>query len=213
LITHTAETTRDGRIVFTNSNAYKKAATKLDYEKLSTPNPNDGLKLKDIADAFSRYAASKLAQVYAVLEFSARLRQNCDVRDVYVNMCHPGNAIGTALGTGHQTAVNPTAERMIRSALDVAIGNSTLDSAKTQVFLAGSTYVKEHGTHAEFWSPSFSVLRRAYKGCAAEEYTVLGRDEEEREKLWRVTVDAFRKAVGEEEVESVEVVKNLIKES
>ena len=49
-----------------------------------------------------------------------------------------------------------------------------------------------------------------YKGCAGKEYTQLGQDEEERKKLWNVTVDALRKAVGEEEIESVETLKKLL---
>lgn len=214
MLNRTAETTttHDARIVFTNSNAYKKNSTNLDYTKLSTPNPNDGKSFKDISDAFARYSASKLAAVYSAIELCKRLRQN-GIEHVYVNSCHPGNAINTALGTGHQTAVNPTMERVIRAGLDVVMGNSTADSAKTQVYLAGSKYVKEHDTHGEFWLPSFSVLRREYKGCESEEYTDLAKDEKEREKLWRITVEAFKKAIGEDAIDSVEIVKNLIKDA
>jgi hypothetical protein len=101
-------------------------------------------------------------------------------------------------------------ERAVRGFLNLLIGNSTKDSAKTQVYLAGSKSIKENGVHGENWQPAFSTFGSTYKGCASKEYTQLGRDEEERKKLWAVTVDALRKAVGEEEIESVETLKKLL---
>lgn len=210
LIKETSETTRDSRIVYTNSNAYK-LASKLDYKKLTTTIPNDGQTLKDVPNAFKRYGDSKVAALYGVLELSHRMRNTVSLANIYVNSCHPGNAIGTALGQGHQKGVNQTLERIVRAGLQVTIGNSTADSAKTQVYLAGSTYVKEHDAHGEFWVPSFSLVAKAYKGCAREEYTELAKDEGERKKLWDVTVEAFRQAVGEDEIDSVDIVKSLIR--
>ncbi|CRG88291.1 hypothetical protein PISL3812_05320 [Talaromyces islandicus] len=208
IIKNTADTTQDGRIIFTISDAYKQAK-KLDYEKLKTSKPEDGKTLKDIGDAWMRYADSKLAIVYSTIELSNRLR-NADIANIYLNACHPGNAINTTLGTGHQTAVNPTMERAVRGFLNLLIGNSTQDSAKTQVYLAGNKSIKEKGVHGENWEPEFSMFGSTYKGCAWKEYTQLGRDEEERKKLWNVTVDALRKAVGEEEIQSVETLKKLL---
>jgi hypothetical protein len=176
---------------------------------LKTSKPDDGKALKDIGDAWMRYAASKLALVYSTIEFSKRLR-NADLANIYLNACHPGNAIGTTLGTGNQTAVHPVMERAVRALLNVLIGNSTIDSAKTQVYLAANKSIKEKDVHGENWEPAFSTFGGTYKGCAAKEYTQLGQDAEERKKLWDVTVDALRKAVGEEEMESVETLKKLI---
>jgi NAD(P)-dependent dehydrogenase (short-subunit alcohol dehydrogenase family) len=209
LVKQTSETTQDSRIVFTNSNAYK-LASKLDYEKLTTTIPNDGNTLKDVSNAFKRYGDSKLAALYGVLELSHRLRNLLGLTNIYVNSCHPGNAIGTTLGQGHQKGVNQTLEKIVRASLQVTIGNSTADSAKTQVYLAGSRYVKEHDTNGEFWLPSFSLIAKAYKGCAREEYTALVKDEDEKRKLWNVTIEAFREAVGEDEIDSVNIVKSLI---
>ncbi|EEA19087.1 hypothetical protein TMatcc_010369 [Talaromyces marneffei ATCC 18224] len=209
LIKQTSETTQDGRIVFTNSNAYK-LATKLDYEKLTTTIPNDGHRLKDVSNAFKRYSESKLAALYGVLELSHRLHNQLGLTNIYINSCHPGNAIGTALGQGHQKGVNQTLERIVRAGLQVTIGNSTADSAKTQVYLAGSPYVRENDTNGEFWLPRFSLMGKAYKGCAREEYTALAKDEDERRKLWDVTIEAFRKAVGEDEIDSVDIAKRLV---
>ncbi|EED12299.1 short chain type dehydrogenase, putative [Talaromyces stipitatus ATCC 10500] len=209
LIKQTSKTTQDSRIVFTNSNAYK-LASPLDYEKLTTLIPNDGQTFKDASNAFKRYADSKLAALYGVLELTHRLRQQFGLTNIYINSCHPGNAIGTTLGAGHQKAVHPILEKVVRAGLQVTIGNSTADSAKTQVYLAGSRYIKDHDTYGAFWEPSFSWIAKAYKGCAGEEYTELARDEVERKKLWDVTVEAFKKAVGEDEIGSVDIVKGLI---
>lgn len=99
---------------------------------------------------------------------------------------------------------------MIRAGLQVTIGTSTADSAKTQVYLAGSLSIKELNANGEFWVPNFSLLAKAYKGCAREEYSALAKDEGERKKLWDITIDAFKKAVGEEEIDSVDTVKSLI---
>ncbi|QKX57472.1 uncharacterized protein TRUGW13939_04586 [Talaromyces rugulosus] len=208
LVKNTADTTEDGRIVFTISDAYKQAKT-LDYDMLKTSKPDDGKALKDIGDAWMRYAASKLALVYSTIEFSNRLR-NADLANIYLNACHPGNAIGTTLGTGNQTAVHPMMERAVRALLNVLIGNSTIDSAKTQVYLAANKSIKENSVHGENWEPAFTTFGGTYKGCAAKEYTQLGQDAEERKKLWDVTVGALRKAVGEEEIESVETLNRLI---
>lgn len=210
LIKQTSETTHDSRIVYTNSNAYK-LASKLDYEKLTTIIPNDGQTLKDVSNAFKRYGDSKLAALYGVLELSHRLRNKLGLASIYVNSCHPGNAIGTTLGQGHQKGVNQTLEKIVRAGLQVTIGNSTADSAKTQVYLAGSGYVKEHDANGEFWVPSFSLIAKAYKGCAREEYTALAKDEDERKKLWDITIEAFKKAVGEEGIDSVDIVKSLVR--
>lgn len=210
LIKQTSETTQDSRIVYTNSNAYK-LANKLDYEKLTTIIPNDGQTLKDVSNAFKRYGESKLAALYGVLELSHRLRNTLGLTNIYVNSCHPGNAIGTTLGQGHQKGVNQTLEKIVRAGLHVTIGNSTADSAKTQVYLAGSPYVREHDANGEFWVPNFSLIAKAYKGCAREEYTALAKDESERKKLWDVTIEAFRKAVGEDEIDSVDVAKRLVR--
>lgn len=210
LIKQTSGTTQDSRIVFTNSNAYK-LASKLDYEKLTTTISNDGNTLKDASNAFKRYGDSKLAALYGVLELSHRLRNQLGLTNIYINSCHPGNAIGTALGAGHQKGVNQTLEKIVRAGLQVTIGNSTADSAKTQVYLAGSRDVKERDTNGEFWLPSFSLIAKAYKGCAKEEYTALAKDEGERKKLWDVTIEAFRKAVDEDEIDSVDIVKSLVR--
>ncbi|KAF5008839.1 hypothetical protein F66182_15615, partial [Fusarium sp. NRRL 66182] len=113
LIKQTSETTQDSRIVYTNSNAYK-IASKLDYEKLTTTIPNDGQTLKDVSTAFKRYGDSKLAAVYGVLELSHRMRDKLGLTNIYVNSCHPGNAIGTTLGQGHQKGVNQTLEKIVR---------------------------------------------------------------------------------------------------
>lgn len=209
LIKQTSEITHDSRIVYTNSNAYK-IASKLDYEKLTTAIPNDGQTLKDASNAFKRYGDSKLAAIYGVLELNHRLRNKLGLTSIYVNSCHPGNAIGTTLGQGHQKGVNQTLEKMIRAGLQVTIGTSTADSAKTQVYLAGSLSIKELNANGEFWVPNFSLLAKAYKGCAREEYSALAKDEGERKKLWDITIDAFKKAVGEEEIDSVDTVKSLI---
>lgn len=140
------------------------------------------------------------------------MRQNLGIKNVYINSCHPGAAVGTSLGTGHQKAIGPTMERIVRSALSVTMGNTTADCAKTPVYLAGSKYVKDHETHGEFWTPNFSLLGRSYKGCGKEEYTALGRDEDERKKLWSVTVEAFNKAVSKEAIDTSEIVKRLIQD-
>lgn len=205
----TSETTQDGRIVFTNSMAYK-AGNKLDYEKLTTVIPNDGQTLKDVGDAFKRYGESKLAALYGARELAHRIR-GLGMRHIYTNSCHPGAAIGTTLGDGHQKGVNETFGRLLRFTLAKTIGNTTIDSAKTQVYLASSKEIKDHDTNGEFWSPKWALITRSYQGCAAEEYTKLANDEHERKKLWDVTVDSFKKVVGEDEINSVELARNLIK--
>ncbi|KAH8694078.1 putative short chain type dehydrogenase [Talaromyces proteolyticus] len=210
IIKDAAEDTQDGRIIFTGSDSYK-SAKKLDYEKLVTAQPDDGKSLKDLGGAWMRYTESKLAIVYSTIEFSNRL-QNSDLPKIYLNACHPGNAIGTTLGTGNQASVSPTLERAIRSLLSITIGNSTKDSAKTQIYLAGSKTIKEKSIHGENWQPYFSAFGKTYKGCGSQEYTPLGKDEGERRKLWKVTVDALKKAVGDNEVNSIETLKKLINE-
>jgi hypothetical protein len=86
----------------------------------------------------------------------------------------------TSLGNG---TLSPTGRYLIEplvKSLVCLFGNSAVDAAKTQVFLAASKTVHVHG---EYWSPVFSWSMR-YCGCRSVEITKLAADEGEQGKLW-----------------------------
>jgi NAD(P)-dependent dehydrogenase (short-subunit alcohol dehydrogenase family) len=200
LVKNTADAEhQDGRIVFTASNGYR-VATKLDYERLVTRIPDDGKRLRDVKDAFQLYVNSKLALIYGVQELAKRARQ-IGIKTVYINACHPGNAIRTRMGKNFQSGVSPFLEGLIRTVLYTAMGNSLPDCAKAQVYVSASSEVKDKDLHGLYWDPQWTCIR-TYKGCRPAELTDLGRDQNEVKKLWEFTVNALKKALNEEQFQS-----------
>lgn len=57
--------------------------------------------------------------------------------------------------------------------------NTVEDTAKTQTFLAASTYIRENDAHGQYWSPEWSWTQR-YVECHQEELTDLGQDRTSR---------------------------------
>ncbi len=88
---------------------------------------------------------------------------------------------------------------MIRNVINI-VSNTVQDSAKTQVYLAGSQYVVENDVHGQYWLPTWSLVSRRYRGCHQVQTSALARDQTEWERLWRWSEEAVRRSLGEAEV-------------
>ncbi|KAI9798312.1 MAG: hypothetical protein M1833_004884 [Piccolia ochrophora] len=192
LLEQTARAHGEARIVVTSSTAYL-MSSKLDYESLTKSVPDDMKSIWDIKAAFTRYASSKLANVYFTAELDRRLREK-SVQNIYCNSCHPGIAPNTGLGAGGPNPLGPLGEKVVRKLFE-PFANSLEDSAKTQVHLAASQDVRERKSHGEHWMPRWSWTR-AYKGCRPEALTSLGKNEQEQKKLWQFSEQAVQRAFG-----------------
>ena len=159
---------------------------------ISTADPNDGKSLGHAAEAFRRYADSKLANLYFAKELDRRLQAN-GVKNVFCNTCHPGSAGGTRLGSGGLGKVGDLIEPFVRGIL-AWVGNTNYDSAKTQTYLAASQEVKEKNIHGQYWKPIWSWTL-TYITCKEDlPLTDLGNDQEEQRKLWDFSEKALQKA-------------------
>jgi NAD(P)-dependent dehydrogenase (short-subunit alcohol dehydrogenase family) len=182
LVERTADAHGEARITLTGSYSYK-WARKLDYGHLTTAVPGDGTSLRHLSAGWQRYCDSKLAVLYLALQLDRQLETR-GVKNVFVNVCQPGEVPGTDLGEGQQPLVSAFWGRALKRFLGLFLRNSTLDSAKTQVVLSASKRVGEEKVRGEFWAPIFSWLGY-YQGSQKEELvTQLARDEEEWRKLW-----------------------------
>jgi NAD(P)-dependent dehydrogenase (short-subunit alcohol dehydrogenase family) len=186
LIKETARKHGEARIVMTSSDGYK-MARKLDYDALVTKIPHDGEKLGHLSGSFQRYFNSKLAVVYFVVELDRRLREaGCD--NVYINTCHPGNAIMTTMGEGEQHVIPAFLHPYIKHAINFFMGQTIPDCAKTQTWLAASSEVRTNNLHGGFWRPVWTRWwSNKFLACKEEKLTPLAADEQEREKLWAWT--------------------------
>lgn len=72
------------------------------------------------------------------------------------------------------------------------LGNTNEDAAKTQVFLAASSHVKEKKVSSQYWVPVWSWTNRFVK-CQAEELTAIGKDSEGQKRLWEFSEEAIGK--------------------
>ena len=72
------------------------------------------------------------------------------------------------------------------------LGNTNEDSAKTQVFLAASSQVKEKDVSGQYWVPVWSWTNRFVK-CQPEELTAIGKDSEGQKGLWEFSEEAIEK--------------------
>ena len=98
----------------------------------------------------------------------------------------------TGLGSGYQTSVAPSVEKVLRGALNV-VSNSAKDTAKTQTFLAASPEVVSQDIHGEYWVPSWSWNRK-YQSCHKEALNTVAMDEEEQKRLWEVSKEVTTRA-------------------
>lgn len=174
-------------------------AEKIDYDILVTKIPEDGKKLRDVKHAFQLYVNSKLALIYGVQELARRVRK-IGIKNVYINSCHPGNAVRTRMGKNFQSGVGPLLEKFIRALLSIAIGNRLEDCAKTQVYVSANPTVQSKDLSGLYWEPRWSFAR-TYRGCKPTELTELGRDPEEVKKMWNFTISALQKALSPEQFE------------
>lgn len=159
---------------------------------LSTAKPDDGKSLRDTPEAFGRYMDSKLANLYFAKELDRRLQAR-GVGNVFCNACHPGAAGGTGLGSGALGKVGDYIEPVVRGVM-AWVGNTNVDSAKTQTYLAASSEVKRNDVHGQYWTPVWSWTS-TYVSCKEElPLTKLGSNEEEQRKLWEFSEKALQKA-------------------
>jgi NAD(P)-dependent dehydrogenase (short-subunit alcohol dehydrogenase family) len=189
LVKQTAAKYGDARIVVTSSNGYK-MARKIGYDALTTRVPEDGSKFADLDGAFKRYCVSKLASLYLAVDLDRRL-QHEGHKNVFVNACHPGNAVATGLGDHEQPIVNHLVGRILKAVLYYLVGHSAEDAAKTQTWLATSAQVREQDQRGGFWIPVWTWVWRRFASCRREELAALGADEGEQAKLQKWTLDAI----------------------
>jgi NAD(P)-dependent dehydrogenase (short-subunit alcohol dehydrogenase family) len=190
LIKSTASAQKEARIVIVSSEGFR-LGHKPDYKALTTAVPGDGPGLRGIVGAFRRYTNSKLLNIYFTYELDRRIRAE-GVSNVWVNCCHPGTAGGTSLGAGSLGPWLSWLETFIRGFASL-VGNTTLDSAKTQTFLAASKTVVDGNVHGQYWMPNFS-WNGYYVNCGPGKMTQLSEDVEERQKLWDFSEKAVEKA-------------------
>lgn len=101
-------------------------------------------------------------------------------------------------------------EEAIRTVGEVVMGNSTRDSAKTQVYLAASPLIIEKHLHGVFWMPQFSLIRRAYKGCEPERWTILAEDADEAQKLWECNMGVLKEVLRVAEAKAEDVLSDWV---
>jgi hypothetical protein len=110
---------------------------------------------------------------------------------------NPGITPYTDIGKGQQPTVGKFIEAILKGLVNL-FGNSIDDSAKTQVWLSASPEVANRGSSGCFWGPVWKGWwTRTYDGSRQEELTALGKDEEERKKLWVWTNDVLQRLTGE----------------
>ncbi|KAI9771120.1 MAG: hypothetical protein M1840_002471 [Geoglossum simile] len=183
------ETAETANIVLVNSLAYS-AVPRINYGDLRRKNGEDGSNLMDMKRGFLRYSISKLALIYLAFELDKRLRSR-DATSIKVNACHPGVVAFTTLGTG---TLSPAGKYLVEPAVRFFVnllGNTAMDAARTQVYLAAGREVRERDVHGEYWMPVFSWNRR-FCGCRAQEIENFARDEGEWVRLWVFCEEAVR---------------------
>lgn len=72
------------------------------------------------------------------------------------------------------------------------LGNTNEDSAKTQVFLAASSRVKEKEVSSQYWVPVWSWTNRFVK-CQPQGLTAIGKDLGGQKRLWEFSEEAIEK--------------------
>lgn len=72
----------------TSSMGYK-MAPKMDYDALLQGADGGAAGFKDVHTGFTRYATSKLANIYFAAELDRRLQER-GIHNIYCNSCHPG---------------------------------------------------------------------------------------------------------------------------
>jgi NAD(P)-dependent dehydrogenase (short-subunit alcohol dehydrogenase family) len=162
----------------------------INYEDLRRENGEDGSSLMDMKRGFLRYSISKLALIYLTLELDKQLRSQ-DATSIKVNACHPGIVAFTALGSGTLSLAGKYLVEPAVRFLANLLGNTAMDAAKTQVYLAAGREVRERDVHGEYWMPVFSWNGR-FCGCEAQEIAKAARDEGEWAKLWSFCEEAVR---------------------
>jgi len=191
LVEQTANLYGEARITFTSSCGYK-AAQKLDYDYLTTKIPRDGTSFLHLGPSFQRYLNSKLAVLYLTLEMN-KILQRRGVNNIFVNACHPGMTPKTSIGDGQQPLVSPFLEKAIKSFLGLFLRTSTLDAAKTQVFLSASMKIGQEKVHGEYWVPIFSWWGHYLRSQKEDITSKLASDEDEWKKLWSFCEEAVNK--------------------
>lgn len=69
--------------------------------------------------------------------------------------------------------------------------NTVDDAAKTQTYLAASDLIAQRDVRGQYWCPVWSWTQR-YVKCGEEGLTDLGKNEEERKKLWEFSERAVQ---------------------
>ncbi|KAI9779087.1 MAG: hypothetical protein M1839_007753 [Geoglossum umbratile] len=179
----------NANIVLVNSRAYT-STPEIDYEDLRREKGDDGRSIMDIKRGFYRYSLSKLALLYFTLELDKRLRSQ-GVTSVKVNACHPGVVASTALGSDTLSLTSRYIIEPVTRTIVGLLGNTALDAARTQVFLAAGKEISERDVHGEFWVPVFSWFS-GYCGCKAIGLTTTGKDEKEWGRLWAFCEETVR---------------------
>lgn len=106
-----------------------------------------------------------------------------------------GRVPTTGLGNNQQPLVGPWLQSSIKTFLGIFLRNSTLDAAKTQVYLSASKQTSEEEVHGQYWSPKLSWMQY-YLGSQKEELvTALAKDESEWRRLWEFCEEASSKAL------------------
>lgn len=87
------------------------------------------------------------------------------------------------------------------SSLGYRLNHSLQDAAKTGIFMAASSRIREEDIHGQYWVVSTVFWPTSphwlqYSGSVREELSPLAADESEQKKLWGFCTNAVKDVIG-----------------
>ncbi|CAG7849106.1 SubName: Full=Related to Oxidoreductase, short-chain dehydrogenase {ECO:0000313/EMBL:CCA71095.1} [Serendipita indica DSM 11827] len=196
LLTKTAKEHGDVRVVMTTSDAYAYATNGIDFESLTRPTMQTGMRA--LTDQFARYGASKLANMLFAREldrgWATPLRKQGAM--AYVDCAHPGAILNTGLGSSGSGGQLPGVINLALRVSGKFAGFSALEGAMTQVWVATTPDLKDKD-HGKYYVPVTNWRGRYVSSEEKAPDTKWATDDELAAKLWKYSEDALVKAGGQ----------------